>query len=74
MWKWDDWVEDPEIGKMKFVLKTWDEGNTNLHFKELKQTKFIPKDFGISSTCDVETADLDVPEARMTDYGFYPLK
>ena len=48
MWKWDDWEEDPEIGELKFVVKSWDVGNTNLRFRELKQRKCTPKDFGLS--------------------------
>ena len=48
MWNWDDWEEDPEIGELKFVIKSWDDVNSILQFRELKQRKCTPEDFGLS--------------------------
>ena len=55
-------VEDPEIGQLKFVMKTWKSSTSAPQFIELKQRQCTEDDFDTDSRGD-----------RRSRYGFFPM-
>lgn len=78
MWSWDGWVDDPEIGELKFFEKSWEEGSTNFGIRELKKRKCTADDFKYSAqqgtSPDQQSSSSSLDEAERSSYGFYPLK
>ena len=55
-------LEDPEVGKLKFVMKTWKSSTSMPEFIELEQRPCTDEDF-----------DTDSRGSRRSRYGFYPM-
>ena len=52
--------EDPEIGQLKFVIKSWEDPSGNPSFREVKTRSCRPE-------------DITLPEGEtQNEYGFYP--
>ena len=55
-------LDDPEVGTLKFVMKTWKSSTSMPEFIELKQR-----------TCTQEDFDTETRGDKRSRYGFYPM-